>query len=439
MKIHNVALLASLSILPIHQSFAAGINQVGLNQTTSSNSTMVMPIKKASPNKVVRPLKIGKAQLSAPGGKGVVVNLKPSKFRSIQLLKNQRLVLTNGKFIVKKGVRGLNIIGANNVIQSSYQNASLFKDTRSSVWIKSKGKQSKVGVFSRIEVLKNLLNTRLSGNLVLADTLPPPKSPFNHVKTAVRDQGQMSDGKMVKEFALPMAYIAAEIQSLFQGTNIHLSNYGDRRGNTWFAGNDSFIELPAALNVPKRKFTISPMNKIPYRYYIQNVNLSSVQVAADYEKLKMTFNFESGGREIKGRCAGGGILAPACIGGSDSSAPDIEMNNAKAFIYFTPTIRNDSISFAQVETDFSASIQAHGVCNVPVLSAVCSGLTNYKGEIKNAVKSSAKNAVDNDSLRNLVATRLRAKLNEHGVRNLSSLTVQNGYLIINYVTYPGQN
>ena len=349
------------------------------------------------------------------------------------MLNNQRLVLTNGKSIVKKGVRGLNIIGTNSVIQSSYKNASLFKDTRSYVWIKSQGSQIKAGVLDRIEALKNLSNTRLSGNLVLSDNLPPPKSRFDHLKPSARDQGQI-----VKEFSIPMAYIAAEIQSLFQETSIHLSNYGDRRGNTWFAGNDSFIELPGALNVPKMKFTIDPMNKIPYRYYIQNVNLSSVQVAADYEQLKMTFSFESGGREIKGRCAGGGVLGVACAGGSDSSAPDIEMNNAKAFVYFTPTIRNDSISFAQVETDFSASIQAHGVCNVPVLSAVCSGLAGYKDKIKNAVKSSARNAVDNDSLRNIVATKLRAKLNEHGVRNLSNISVQNGYLIINYVEHTGQ-
>ena len=86
MKVHNIAILTSLSILPMHQSFAVGINQVGLSQTTSNKATMVMPIKKASTNKVIKPLKIGTAQLSAPANKAVVVNLKPPSIETYSVV-----------------------------------------------------------------------------------------------------------------------------------------------------------------------------------------------------------------------------------------------------------------------------------------------------------------------------------------------------------------
>ena len=54
MKFHKIALLASISILPMQQSFAVSANQAGLAQPNRTKATMVMRAKKIiKPNKVI--------------------------------------------------------------------------------------------------------------------------------------------------------------------------------------------------------------------------------------------------------------------------------------------------------------------------------------------------------------------------------------------------
>ncbi len=74
MKLHKIVLLASLSILPIQQSFAATANRAELAQPTSSKATMVMQAKKVvKPNKVITGNK-GIRTVAGPGGTAVQHN-----------------------------------------------------------------------------------------------------------------------------------------------------------------------------------------------------------------------------------------------------------------------------------------------------------------------------------------------------------------------------
>ncbi len=239
---------------------------------------------------------------------------------------------------------------------------------------------------------------------------------------------------LIKEINIPFAFFAIEMQSAFQGTKVHLNNYGPRHGNSWYKGNDSFVELPAALGGVKKQFSFPVKNAFPFRYYMNNVNLSSIQVNTSQNKLAIEFNFESNGKEIKGRCSN----SIKCILGSDLSAPDVQMNNTKASVYLTPSARNGSISFSQVESDFTADIQAQGACDVIGISYVCNALTGYKSEIKNASKQAIQNAVDSDSIRNEIAEKMRLKLVSYGVKDVVSVEVLSNILVIKHRVRQGQ-
>jgi hypothetical protein len=239
---------------------------------------------------------------------------------------------------------------------------------------------------------------------------------------------------IIKEINIPFAFFANEMQSAFQDTKVHLNNYGPRHGNSWYKVNDSFVELPAVLGGAKQNFSFPVKNAFPFRYYMKNVNLSSIQVNSSQGRLAIEFNFESNGKEIKGRCSNSYL----CVLGSDLSAPDVQMNNAKASVYLTPAARNGSISFSQIASDFTADIQAQGACNVIGISYVCNALTDYKHDIKNSAKQAIKNAVDSDSIRNKIAEKMRLKLVSYGIRDVISVDVLSNILVIKHRVQQGQ-
>lgn len=423
MKVHKLALLISVLVLPAQELLAD--NNRELSQSATTKSTVIMPTQAADKLKTRAPAQVDKSSTVVPS---IQINAaQPAK--PINLSSNQQLYLTNGKSIVRANNTGLSIIGMNGKVQSTYTNSNLFEGSNKNVWIKAGGTKIDVGVLSRIQI-------KFTPQTVLAaeSTFVPVQqsSPSSALQSSSYNLNEGED----KELDIPLAFLASEIQSMFQGTEMRLNNYGPRNGHNWYKSNDSYIKFPSSLQLSKQTFSITPMNKIPYRYYIKNTNLSSVQVAQSQNKIAMTFNFESAGKEIKGHCATSNVAKrlALCPLGSDLSAPDVQMNNAKATVYLTPAQYGNSISFSQVETDFTANIQAQGACDVIILSSACNGLTGYKAGIKEAVKVATKAAVNQDGIRTLVAVALRRKLDEHGVTNIKSVSVVNGYLVVKYRT-----
>jgi hypothetical protein len=239
---------------------------------------------------------------------------------------------------------------------------------------------------------------------------------------------------IIKEISLPLQIFANEIQSTFQSTKMRLNNYGDKHGNTWYKGNDSYVELPASLKVPKQQFSFPAMNDYPFRYYMNDVNLSSVQVDVAQDRLAVEFNFESSGKELKGHCA----TLVLCPLGEDLTAPDVEINNMKVTVYLTPVARYGSISFSQVDVDFAADIQAQGGCDVAVISSVCDLLTGYKQKIKDTAKSAIKNMIDRNDVRNEIANKMRLPLAVYDIKNITNVSVANDYIDITYSIPQGQ-
>ena len=275
------------------------------------------------------------------------------------------------------------------------------------------------------------------------DTTPPVRirrtQTTNHRvtdhRTTVVHEGSTRPSRVnrpkIKELRLPVSIFTGLIKNKFNGLKIHLNNYGSRHGYSWYKGNSSYAKLPSSLGDTKHSFSIDPINKFPYRYYINDINLKSLKVATSGNKFVLKFAFEEQGTEIKGRCATKNYLKKAlCIKGSDASAPDIHINQAVASVFLTPSVRNDSISFSTVKTDFNANIRVGKTCQA--LGGLCTSVFDYKSYIKKEVSKALKKIINKNSIRNKIASTLHGELKKVGIKKIVSVKIKGQTLIIRY-------
>lgn len=237
----------------------------------------------------------------------------------------------------------------------------------------------------------------------------------------------------IKELKLPVSIFTGLIKNKFNGLKIHLNNYGSKRGYSWYKGNSSYAKLPSSLGGTKHSFSIEPINKFPYRYYVNDINLKSLKVGTSGNKFALKFAFEEHGTEIKGRCSSKNYAKKVlCIKGSDASAPDVHISQAVASVFLTPTVRNGSISFSTVATDFDANIRVGKTCKA--LGGLCTAVFDYKSYIKKEVRTALKKVIDKNSIRNKIASALRGELSKVGIKKIVSVQIKGQTLIIRYAT-----
>lgn len=410
------------------------VSQGVMVNTPSIKPVRTKPVLGASVNKIPEMIinkqpDLKKGAVQQPGRSAVTKPLSTTK-------KPQS---TNKKRVALPGVKGINITkpGATRSLQvpaskTSPTISSLNRGAHPNKILKTpvifpKGVQS-----PNVKNNSGSKKRPILGRSGFVPTQNAYESVGNNVGQTVLGADHTGTTPIIEEINIPFAFFTSEMQDAFQGTKVHLNNYGPRHGNSWYKGNDSYVELPASLGGAKQQFSFPVKNVKPFRFYMNDVNLASIQVDPSQGRLAISFNFESNNTEIKGRCA------PYCPLGSDSSAPDIQMNNATASVFLTPSVRNGSISFSQVESDFTANIQAQGACDFIGLRTVCNAITDYKSEIKNSAKNAIQNAVDSDSIRNEIAQKMRLKLLSHGVREVVSVEVLSNILVIKHRVQRGQ-
>lgn len=236
----------------------------------------------------------------------------------------------------------------------------------------------------------------------------------------------------ISELKIPASILTGVINNQLNGIKIHLDNYGKRRGNTWYKGGGSYVKLPKSLGGSQYKFDLPPTNKIPFRYYVNDINLSSIKIGTYKNRFVAKFNLEENGTEVKGRCAGGGVKKIACIKGSDSAAPDVHMKKMIASVYLTPAVRNGSLSFSNVSTDFTADIRIGKTCKVLKALKVGNICSSIEKEIKKGVKTAMHKSLDNNNIRNAIANALRKELSKQGVKKILSAKIEGGMVVVRY-------
>lgn len=232
--------------------------------------------------------------------------------------------------------------------------------------------------------------------------------------------------------------IAMLVSGFFYDTEIRLNNHGPKRKTkksyTWYKHNDSYVQLNQAAGGRRVTFTIDPLNVQPWRFYVHDINLQNVRASAEGGRLKLSFNFEGRGPEIKGQCAGGGAKDAACVLGRDDSTPDAEITGRGGTfgveVLLRPVLRAGSLSYGPVESRFRGQLQVQGICNIGV--DVCNAITGYKSRFYSLVNGALRNALNDDRLRDLLARELRPVLDSWGVGRIVELRTEGDTLVITH-------
>jgi hypothetical protein len=240
------------------------------------------------------------------------------------------------------------------------------------------------------------------------------------------------DFKYVRQIVtrrIPTSLLTSAVQGLFIGTRIHLNNW--KRVANWPGAegvpNDAFIRFGEGLGNIEVRFDIPESRSHPYVYYVNDINLRNITAGVEGEYFKLTFFLEDSGTEFRGFCYSKANLL--CKSGGDSSAPDIEMNNAKIEVLLKPVGYFGDLTFGEVNVRMTADIRAHGVAAgldlLPIGEA-------YKRSIRAAFERSIRQVLNTDSVRRMVSNEFRPILTSQGVGTIQTVELSPSYFTVSY-------
>ena len=233
-----------------------------------------------------------------------------------------------------------------------------------------------------------------------------------------------------RETRIPLIDVAREVLSVFIDTKIHMNNYGPRRGDSWHMANDSWVDLPKALLGIRFPFNIPEGRDGPRRYYIQDMTTLPKLSLGTYggessPAVSIAFPFESDGTELKGRCPGDNVT---CWVGSDSGAPDFQINNARITAIFPIKPGGSAgITYDQVRLSFAAAIDGQGLGEF------------YEGEARTKIIQAIQPLsalFTNSPAINAVTQRWRILLDSRGVGHVYYVRGSGANLVIVHVPLP---
>jgi hypothetical protein len=228
--------------------------------------------------------------------------------------------------------------------------------------------------------------------------------------------------------------LASIIEGVFTGTELHLNNYTSTSHSvsgrdSWHLPNDSFLRRSIAMGGTTTRFALEEVSRGALRYYVRDLNLLRITVSPETDAFRLTFLFEDGGPvEIKGRCSNTtASVDPACPVGSDDTAPDFDINDARLEIHLPPVRDTEgSITYGAVLVNFAMSVEGGGIGTI------------FESQVRRSIKSNVEpmimSMVDNATLRRTVARALRTSLDRAGVGSVATVRFEGSDLVIE--SYP---
>ena len=228
--------------------------------------------------------------------------------------------------------------------------------------------------------------------------------------------------------------LAALIEGTFTGTQIHLNNYTPSKHasggrDSWLLENDSFLRRSATMGGTETRITLEEVSRGPFRYYVRDLDLARVTVQPEADAFRLTFRFESAGPvEIKGRCSNTtSSIDPACPVGSDDTAPDFDINDARLEVHLPPVANADGdLTFGAPRVTFEARVEGGGIGDIFE--------TRVKESIRSNVEPRIRAMIDDPIVRRAVARSLRPSLDRLGVGTVIAVRFEGADLVIE--SYP---
>jgi hypothetical protein len=256
-----------------------------------------------------------------------------------------------------------------------------------------------------------------------------PNSAIADLSRGVRVVRDFRYSSTMNENRLDMGVVSGLIQEKFRGTQIRLTNYrpSDRI---------SYVRLGPDLGGREFQFTIPEYRNDPFRYYVNDINLSNIVGGYEGGAIRLRFLFEEAGVELKGRCRGG---FPICLAGPDDTAPDAHIRGLQVDVLLTPAMftgaRGSSadLSFGDVTVRAKMRLDIRGICDV----VPCGEVERFaEREIKRQVEEAVRKMIDTREVRAVVAGALRPSLDRLRIGTIQGVYVEGRSLVIRHIPRP---
>jgi hypothetical protein len=234
-----------------------------------------------------------------------------------------------------------------------------------------------------------------------------------------------------KILRVPATLVAAALNTAVQGTALHLDNYGPMHGQSHQLDNGSFLRWGGTtypFTLPEIQYDLDCGFFCPdlgqARFYVDNLDLSSIAVGWGRPSFRGTLAFESSGREVKG------WYTDATTGiESDNLMPDVNIDNARLSVALTPIAEGGRLSYRVASVALSASIQATGACDILGVDP-CDFFGDYKVKVKSAIQDGVRAKLSASSVRGFAAAALDTFLTGRGMPTVNRVFLEGDTLVL---------
>jgi hypothetical protein len=220
---------------------------------------------------------------------------------------------------------------------------------------------------------------------------------------------------------VPKVLVIGALNTLFASTQVRLDSYGERhvsgRYLSWLEKNGSTVTIAGMTRaLPLEEIDRKTTKTRRLRAYVNDIRATALMASQDGMRIRLSALFESGGDEIKIKCLRYRVLKKdwkdECVIPS-LAGKGMQIDNALLEARLTPIAHKGSISFTPHDVDFSATIQAGGLCGL--LDGLCTRITDYKNKTRRALEDNVHALLGRDDLRDLVGQRVRTALEQAGI------------------------
>ena len=221
------------------------------------------------------------------------------------------------------------------------------------------------------------------------------------------------------------------------GTEVRLSNRGERHGNSWLRENDSWVSLFGAT----RRFTLPEQSfrrdNGLYRhfFYANDINSTKADVGTDRNAFVLRVNFEEAGTEIKGLCRykrpnGSYGQCPGADEG-DGNTPDVNWSQPRLDVTLLPGVRGGELIFGASSVHVRGDFKMNGLCGS---GNECKRLLgDWEATLKDSAEQEVRDILNLDSVRSAQARITRPLLRAGGINApLVSAGLDGSRLVITY-------
>jgi hypothetical protein len=163
------------------------------------------------------------------------------------------------------------------------------------------------------------------------------------------------------------------------------------------------------------------------KYEVNDINSNRLTLGVANGDLVISLGFESEGAEVTGRARLCTLAGLSCDW-SGGAAPDVQVNNASVIARLTPGVAGGNLIFTSASATFNADFQIGSNFEDSLIRR----LTDYKGQIRNAVNQALTTALNRPAVRSALGSAVMAELRSRGVNRVTSVSANGNSLVVRF-------